>query len=160
MKNLTFTLFILLFLVLGCNLGNITKRNFTDFDPYKASLSELLQSEMSRAGIKFKLQGTKDTTADFRDVKEAKAFTYNQEGAGVIVPIDGALINFNTSAAAHEQLRKSADGVKATIKTEGKNLSFTAENGKVLGWTKGSLVCLVKSNLAKPAENFKETAPF
>ncbi len=160
MKNLTSALFILLLFALGCNLGNITKRSFTDFDPYKGSLSELLQSEMSRAGIKFKLQGTRDTTADFRDVKEAKAFTYIQEGAGVSVPIDGALINFNTSAAAHEQLRKSADGVKATIKTEGKNLSFTAENGKVLGWTKGSLVCLVKSNLAKPTENFKETAPF
>jgi glutamine phosphoribosylpyrophosphate amidotransferase len=160
MKNLSFTLILLLIFALGCNLGNITKRNFTDFDPYKGSLSELLPAEMNRAGIKFKSQGTRDTTADFTNVKEAKAFTYNQEGAGVIIPVDGALINFNNSAAAHEQLRKSADGVKGTIKTEGKNLSFTAENGKVLGWTKGSLVCLVKSNLAKPVENFKETVPF
>ena len=160
MKNLTFTLFILLIFALGCNLGNITKRNFTNFDPYKGNLSELLQSEMSRAGIKFKSEGTRDTTADFRDVKEAKAFTYLQEAVGVSIQVDGALINFNSSAAAHEQLRKSAEGVKGTIKTEGKNLSFTAENGKIVGWTNGSLVCLVKSDFAKPLENFKEIAPF
>lgn len=160
MKNLSLTIFILLLFALGCNLGNITKRNFTNFDPYKGSLSELLSPDMNRAGIKFKLQGTRDTTADFTDVKEAKAFTYQQEAAGVMVPVDGALVNFNSTATAQENLRKTAERVNGTIKTEGKKTSFIADNGKTVGWTNGSLMCLAKANLAKPLENFREAAPF
>jgi len=51
--------------------------------------------------------------------------------------------------------------VKTTVKTESKGSSFAAENGKIVGWTNGSLMCLVKSSAGtKPAGNFKEAVPF
>ncbi len=161
MKDLSLNLLILLIFVMGCGMGNIAKRSSTNFDPYNGSLSELLQSEISGSLVKFKLKGTRDTLADHKDAKEAKAFSYIQEGAGVGIQLDGALINYNSSATANEKLREVAAEVKTTVKTESKGASFTAENGKIVGWTNGSLMCLVKSSAGtKPAGNFKEAAPF
>ncbi len=151
----------MLILVMGCGIGNIVKRNSTNFDPYNGSLSELLQPELSGSLVKFKLNGTRDTLANYTNAKEAKAFTYMQDAAGVGVQLDGALINYNSSATANEELRKVADELKTTVKTESKGTSFTAENGKTVGWTNGSLMCLVKSSAGtKPAGNFKDAAPF
>ena len=106
MKTLLPVLLILLILVMGCGIGNIAKRSVTNFDPYNGGLSELLQSELSGSGVKFKLNGTRDTLADHKNAKEAKAFTYIQDGLGVGIQLDGALINYNSSATANEELKK------------------------------------------------------
>lgn len=163
MKNLVPCLLIVLLFVLGC--GTFTKnfkRSSGNYDPYTGSLSELLPSEISSLRVTFKSQGTRDTTADYKGAaKEAKAFTYMQEAAGIGVQVDGALVNFNSAATAKEQLQKVADEVKGTITNKDKGLRFTAENGKIVGWTNGSLMCLVKSSAGtKPAENFEEAVPF
>jgi hypothetical protein len=161
MKTLTPILFILLVLVLGCGMGNVLKRSSTNFDPYTGSLNDLLSPEMSGTLVKFKLSGTRDTLGDYKDAKEAKAFTYMQEGGGIGVQLDGALVNFNSSAAANADLSKTAAEINTTIEKNSNGLSLTAENGKVIGWTHGSIMCLVKSGAGtKPASNFKEAAPF
>ena len=163
MKNLIICLSILLLFVLGC--GTFTKnfkRSSGNFDPYTGSLSELLQPEFSSLRSEFKSQGIRDTTADYKgEAKEAKAFTYTQEAAGIGVQVDGALVNFNSAATAKEQLQKLASEVKGTISNKDKGLKFTAENGKIVGWTNGSLMCVVKSGAGtKPAANFEEAVPF
>lgn len=163
MKNLSICLLILLLFVLGCGtfVKNF-KRSSSNFDPYSGSLSELLQSEFSSLRVKFKSEGTRDTTADYKgEAKESKAFTYIQEAAGVGVQVDGVLVNFNSAAIAKEQLQKVAGEVKGAIANKDKGLRFTAENGKIVGWTNGSLMCLVKSSAGtKPAANFEEAVPF
>ena len=163
MKNLIPGLLILLLCVLGCGtfVKNF-KRSSSNFDPYNGSLSELLQPEFSSLRVKFKSQGMRDTTADYKgEAKEAKGFTYIQEAAGVGVQVDGALVNFNSAATAKEQLQKLANELKGTITNKDKGLRFTAENGKIVGWTNGSLMCLVKSSAGtKPAANFEEAVPF
>ncbi len=163
MKNLIPCLLILLLFALGCGtfVKNF-KRSSTNYDPYGGSLSELLPPEISSLRVKFKSQGTRDTTADYKGAaKEAKGFTYIQEAAGIGVQVDGALVNFNSAAIAKEQLRKTASEVKGAITNKDKGLRFTAENGKIVGWTNGSLMCLVQSSTGtKPASNFEEAVPF
>lgn len=71
--------------------------------------------------------------------------------------VDGVLVNFNSAATAKEQLQEVAGEMKGTITNKDKGLRFTAENGKIVGWTNGSLMCLVKSSAGtKPAANFEE----
>lgn len=161
MKALTPILLIWLVLVMGCGLGNILKRNTTSFDPYTGGLNELLPSEMSITILKFKLTGTRDTHSNYPDAKEAKGFTYMQEAGGIGVQLDGALVNFNSSAEANAQLSKIAAELNATVEKNSRGLNFTAEDRKTIGWTHGSIMCLVISSAGtKPASNFKEAAPF
>jgi len=158
MKTIIPVALIWLLLVLGC--GNIVKRNFASFDPYKGGLSELLQSEISGGLAKFKLSGTRDSLANFAGATEAKGFTYIQEGAGVSVPIDGALVNYPSAATANEELKKIAADYKTTVAAKSKGTRFSANDGKVVGWTNGSLLCFLKSGFAKPAGNLEDAAPF
>lgn len=162
MKTLIPCFSILLMFVLGCGVFSKNfKRSSTNFDPYSGSLSELLQSEMSTALVKFKSQGTRDTLADYKGAaKEAKAFTYVQDGAGVGVQVDGALVNYNSAAIATAELGKIAAELKTTLTKKDKGSRFTANNGAIVGWTNGSLMCVVKSGFAKPASNFEEAAAF
>lgn len=163
MKNLAPCLMIILLFALGC--GTFTKnfkRNSSSFESYSGSLSDLLEPEFSSLRVKFKAKGTRNTTEDYKGAaKEGKAFTYIQEAAGIGVQVDGALINFNSAAIAKEHLQKTAGEVKGTITNKDKGLRFTAENGKIVGWTNGSLMCIVQSSAGtKPAENFEEAVPF
>lgn len=163
MKNLPVIGLLFLLLVLGCGgMKNITSRSFTNFDPYEGGLSELLKPEISGSLIKFKLTGSRDMVAQFSGAREAKGFTYNQEATGVaaIVPVDGALVNYPSAALAQAELSKIAAGLKAPLEKKNKGQRFTANNGATVGWTNGSLLCIVKSGFAKPAGNFEESAPF
>ncbi|CAN5852176.1 hypothetical protein BH20ACI4_BH20ACI4_15690 [soil metagenome] len=83
-----------------------------------------------------------------------------QDGAGVQVQVDGVLINYPTAAEAETTLSKLAGEYNATLTDRGKGKKFTADKGSVVGWSNGTIVCLVKSNFAKPAGNFEEAAPF
>src|SRR5215210_305474 len=89
MKNLFPSLLVLLLVVLGCGtFSKNFKRSSTNFDPYGGSLSELLPPEFSSLRVKFKSGDTRDTTAEYKgQAKEAKAFTYIQEAAGVGVQV-------------------------------------------------------------------------
>ncbi len=163
MKNKTslIAFALLLMFVLGCGMmKNVAKRSSTNFDPYSGGLSELLQPEISGGLVKFKLDGTRDTRDNYKSAKEAKGFTYIQEGAGVGVQVDGALVNFASSATATDELGKIAAQLKTTLAKKDKGSRFTANNGAIVGWTNGSLMCVVKSGFAKPAGNFEEAAPF
>ena len=91
---------------------------------------------------------------------EAKGFSYTQEGAGVSVPVDGVLVNFPLSQQAEKRLREVAAEVSATVIDKGKWKKFSTKDGGTIGWTNGSVMCLVKSSFAKPAGNFEEAAPF
>lgn len=91
---------------------------------------------------------------------EAKAFTYTQEAAGVSVQVDGVLVNFPSSQQAEKGLREAAGEVSASVVNKGKWQRFSTKDGGTVGWTNGSVMCLVKSQFAKPAGNFEEAAPF
>lgn len=161
MKSLMFVALIILPLVLGCGImKNAVQRNSTDFNPYKGSLTDLLKPEIPGSLVKFKSKGSRDAAADYPGSTEAKGFTYMQEGAGVEVQVDGALVNYPTAATAEKKLTEIAGENQGTITTRGKGKKFTTQNGKLVGWTNGSIMCLVASDFAKPAGNFEEVAPF
>jgi hypothetical protein len=163
MKKLIPVALVFLMFILGCSVfKNIASRNFTDFDPYKGGLSELLKPEISGSLVTFKLTGSRDTVAQFAGALEAKGFTYNQEAKGVaaIVPVDGALVNYPSATIAQTELTKLAASLNAPLSKKNKGQRFAAKDGAFVGWTNGSLMCIVKSSFAKPAGNFEEAAPF
>ena len=161
MKSLVSVALIFLLLVLGCGrLKDNISRNSSSFDPYKGSLSDLLRPEISSLSLKFKLVGTRDLLSQHPGASEAKGFSYTQEGAGVSVPVDGVLVNFPLSQQAEKRLREVAAEVSATVIDKGKWKKFSTKDGGTIGWTNGSVMCLVKSSFAKPAGNFEEAAPF
>lgn len=161
MKSALSAVLIILPIVLGCGMiKNSVQRSSTDFNPYKGSLTDLLKPEISGSLVKFKSKGSRDIAGDYPGSTEAKGFTYMQEGAGVEVPVDGALVNYPTAAEAEKELTKIAGENDGTITTRGKGKKFTAKKGSLVGWTNGSIMCIVASSFAKPAGNFEETAPF
>jgi hypothetical protein len=161
MKSAVLAILMILPLVLGCGaMKNAVRRSSTDFNPYKGSLTDLLKPEISGSLVKFKSKGSRDVSADYPGSIEAKGFTYMQEGAGVEVQVDGALVNFPTAAAAETRLAEIADENQGTVETKGKGKKFTAKKGSLVGWTNGSIMCIVASNFARPAGNFEEAAPF
>lgn len=161
MKSIIPVALIFLLFVLGCGrLKDNISRNSSSFNPYKGSLSELLRPEISSLSIKFKLVGTRDTLSQHTGAIEAKAFTYTQEAAGVGVQVDGVLVNFPSAEQAQTKLRSVASEVGANVVSKGKGQRFSTKDGGTVGWTNGSVMCLVKSQFAKPAGNFEEAAPF
>lgn len=161
MKSIIPVTLIFLLLVLGCGrLKDNISRNSSSFNPYKGSLSELLREEISSLSIKFKLVGTRDMLSQHPGATEAKAFTYNQEAAGVSVQVDGVLVNFPSSQQAEAKLRAVAAEVGSNVVSKGKWQRFSTKDGGTVGWTNGSVMCLVKSQFGKPAGNFEEAAPF
>lgn len=161
MKSLVPVALIFLVLVVGCGrLKDNISRNSSSFDPYKGSLSELLRPEISSLSIKFKLVGTRDLLSQHPGASEAKGFSYTQEAAGVSVQVDGVLVNFTSSQQAEAKLRAVAAEVNASVVSKGKWQRFNTKDGGTVGWTNGSVMCLVKSGFAKPASNFEEAAPF
>lgn len=161
MKSIIPVALIFLLLALGCGrLKDNISRNSSSFDPYKGSLSELLRPEISSLAVKFKLIGTRDMLSQHPGAKEAKAFTYTQEAAGVSVQVDGVLVNFSSAEQAQTKLRAVATEVGANVVSKGKGQRFSTKDGGTVGWTNGSVMCLVKSQFAKPAGNFEEAAPF
>lgn len=135
-----------------------TKKSTTSFNPYKAGLNELLKSEMSTGLIKFKLEATRDVAGSYQGATEAKGFTYMQEGAGVLVKVDGALANYPSASQASAKLADLAKKITLTNKSGGQRLA--SPDGKTIAWTNGSLLCVVTSGFAKPATNFETAAPF
>ena len=161
MKSIISVTLIFLLLVLGCGrLKDNISRNSSSFNPYKGSLSELLRPEISSLSIKFKLIGTRDLLSQHPGAAEAKGFSYTQEAAGVSVQVDGVLVNFTSSQQAEAKLRAVASEIGANIVSKGKGQRFSTKDGGTVGWTNGSVMCLVKSQFAKPAGNFEEAAPF
>lgn len=161
MKSLVPVALIFLVLVVGCGqLKNRISRSSSSFDPYQGNLSDLLKPEFSGSLVKFKINGTLDRISEHPGAKEAKGFTYLQEAAGVSVQIDGLLVNYPSSQQAETRLRTVAAEIGATVVKKGKWQRFNTKDGGTVGWTNGSVMCLVKSAFAKPAGNFEEAAPF
>lgn len=161
MKSIIPVTLIFLLLVLGCGrFKDNMSRNSSSFAPYKGSLSELLRPELSSLSVNFKMVGTRDALSEHPGASEAKGFSYTQEGAGVSVQVDGVLVNFTSSQDAEKRLRDVAVEVGASVVSKGKWQRFSTKDGGTVGWTNGSIMCLVKSQFAKPAGNFEEAAPF
>lgn len=157
-KSLFPVALIFLMLVVGCgNFKNLSQKSAAK-NPYQGKLSELLPEELGSTFIKFKLVGVvaNDT---FPGSTEAKGFTYTQQGAGVEIKVDGALANYPTAAQANTKLAEFAASNSATLSKKGDGQRFTASDGTV-GWTNGSLLCLVKAGVAKAATNFEDAALF
>lgn len=161
MKQIIPVALIFLLFVMGCGqLSNRMSRSSSSFDPYKGSLTNLLQQEFSGTVVKFKLNRTANANSEHQGATEAKRFTYIQEGAGVGIQVDGVLVNYPSSQQAETRLRAVATEIGATVVNKGKWKRFTTKDGGTVGWTNGSVMCLVKSSFAKPAGNFEEYAPF
>jgi len=161
MKSIIPVALIFLLLVLGCGrLKDNISRSSSSFEQYKGSLSELLKPEISSLSVKFKLVGTRNAISEHSGAIEAKAFTYTQEAAGVSVQVDGVLVNYPSSQQAEKRLSEIASDIGASLVSKGKWKRFSTKDGGTVGWTNGSVMCLVKSKFAKPAGNFEEAAPF
>jgi len=160
-KSLIPVALVFLMLVLGCGqMKNITERNFSDFNPYKGSVSDLLKPELSGSLVTFKFIGSRDITADYKGAVEAKGFTYMQESGGIGAQVEGALVNFSSVADAEAYLAEISAENKGTLSKKGQGKRFTAKEGSIVGWTNGSILCVVTSSFAKPAGNFENAAPF
>lgn len=158
MKSIIPVALIFLMLVVGCgNFKNLSQKSVQK-NPYQGKLADLLPEEVASTFIKFKLVGVvvNDTLPDST---EAKGFTYMQQGAGVEIKVDGALGNYPSAAQANTKLAEFAKSNGATLSKKGDGQRFTASDGTV-GWTNGSLLCLVKAGVAKAATNFEEAALF
>jgi hypothetical protein len=83
-------------------------------------VAALLPPSLSTGAITFSLQ-TKDDRMDYwksYGATDATGFTYNQTGAGVTVPLYGALVNFPSAAAAAAALSRAAQGARRYGGTE------------------------------------------
>ena len=117
---------------------------------------------MSTGSIKFKLSAKSDRMDYWRQfgATAATGFTYQQTAAGVTVPIQGALVNFPSSSEAVAALQRVATSENATVEAKKNGKRFTANGGKFVAWTNGSLMCAVNAEFERPAQNFEEAAPF
>lgn len=159
MRSLISVTVVFLLLVLGCKgLGG--KGSSASFDPYKGKLSELLQKEISSSGLKFKLAGVEDVLSEYPGATEAKVFTYMQEGAGVQIKVDGAIANYPSAAQATDRLAQLAKQLNLSPVKKGNGQRAASSKGELVVWTNGSLICLAKSDFAKPAGNFEEAVSF
>ena len=77
-------------------LDNVMKRSAGNYDPYKGALSALFSDDLSSGLIKFHLVAKRTSTTEWKadGGTEAIAFTYNQNAAGLVVKVDGVLVNF------------------------------------------------------------------
>jgi hypothetical protein len=143
-------------------LNNIIKRSSGNYDPYKGALAAVLPEDLSSGLIKFHLAAKRDATSQWKEdgATEAIGFTYNQTAAGLVIKIDGALVNFPSSQQAQAVLKRFASEKKANTSAKGNGLRFSTKEGETVGWTNGSLLCMAMSGFAKPAGNFEEAAPF
>ena len=116
----------------------------------------------SAGGITFNLQSTDDRMDYWKGygATAATGFTYNQTGAGVTVPVYGALVNFPSSTAATAALQRVATQEGGTVEPKKSGQRVTAQQGKVVAWTNGSLLCYVQADFERPAQNFEQAAPF
>lgn len=142
------------------------KRKTGDFDPYKGALVSLLpaefsNTELSSLGIKFKQTSTSVRTLSWKrqGASEAVRFSYNLVSI-VIVKIEGELVNFETSSHAVAALKAMAAEKGGTIAPKGDGQRFSAQNGQIIGWTNGSLMCVVIGGTDPAAGNFEKAAPF
>ena len=138
-----------------------TKLSAREFDPYKGSVETLLPAEFSGPVVKFKRTAMRDKTASWKEhgAVEAVSFSYNAI-AIVIVKIDGEVVNFATPTDAAFALTVIADQNGATVVPKGNGQRFTARNGQIVGWTNGSLMCVVTGGTDPAAGNFEKAAPF
>ena len=157
-KSVTPVALIFLMLVVGCgNFKNLSKKSVQK-NPYQGKLTDLLPEEVASTFLKFKLVGIVANNT-LPGSSEAKAFTYLQQGAGVEIKVDGALGNYPTAAQANTKLAEVAESVGATLTKKGDGQRFTGSDGTI-GWTNGSLLCLVKAGVAKAGTNFEDAALF
>jgi hypothetical protein len=138
-----------------------TKRSAREFDPYKGSLAALLPAEFSDSLIKFKRTAISDKTSTWKEegAVEAVSFSYDLVSI-VIVKLEGQLLNFASSADAVGALKAIAEKNGATVTPKGDGRRFSARNGKLVGWTNGSLMCVVMGGTDPAAGNFEKAAPF
>lgn len=132
-----------------------------EFDPYHGSLTTLLPAEFSDSVLKFKRTATTDKTSSWTEHGATEAVSFNYDLiAIVIVKIEGGLVNFRTSADAVAALEVTAAGHGATVAPKGNGQRFSAQNGQIIGWTNGSVLCLVAGGTGPAAGNFEKGAPF
>jgi hypothetical protein len=137
------------------------ERSAREFNPYKGSLAALLPAEFSDSLIKFKRTAISDKTSTWKEegAVEAVSFSYDLVSI-VIVKLEGQLLNFATSADAAGALKAIAEKNGATVTPKGDGRRFSARNGKLVGWTNGSLMCVVMGGTDPAAGNFEKAAPF
>lgn len=151
---------LVMFFAMAFSCRDGIRKGTTDFTPYKGKLNELLKTELSSGLIKFKLVATTDVAGSYTGATEAKGFTYMQEGGGVSVKVDGALVNYPSASQADTRLAEFARKSNGTLEKKNGGQRLTTPDGKTVAWTNGSLLCIVTSGFAKPATNFESSAPF
>jgi hypothetical protein len=141
--------------------SNEKERSAREFNSYKGSLAALLPAEFSDSLIKFKRTAISDKTSTWKEegAVEAVSFSYDLVSI-VIVKLEGQLLNFASSADAASALKAIAEKNGATVTPKGDGRRFSARNGKLVGWTNGSLMCVVMGGTDPAAGNFEKAAPF
>lgn len=144
--------------------SNGGKRNSQNYNPYRGAVAALLPKEMSDSFSTYKVSGTSDRTSQWKSdgATDAVGFSYMQtlKTMNVGVKIDGVLMNFPSSAEAVAALKKTATEENGTVSAKAQGQRFTAEGGQMIGWTNGSLLCVVKGSTGPAAGNFEKVAPF
>ncbi|MEN3369585.1 MAG: hypothetical protein V7609_1728 [Verrucomicrobiota bacterium] len=145
-------------------LSNALKRSSGNYDPYKGALTALLPEDLSRGGMKILLVTKKDSMDTYwkdAGATEVMGFTYNQNKKEWDVEAIGVLANFPSWEQAQAALKRYASEKKATPTSKEKGLRVSLMNDQIIGWTNGSLLCVVGSGwFPGPAKIFEGAAPF
>lgn len=167
LKSAVFIVFVILPLVSGCETLKTFKGTFTGdvyekYDPYTGALSELFRNEVKNGQSEtFKYLDSSDATSKNPKSNEARRFTYRHEiDDQPAVTINGVIINFPTRELAESELGDLASEIQVPVTRSVNGKMFKSKDGKIIGWTQGSIACLAQSDSAYTTESFVFSAPF
>jgi len=133
-----------------------------DYNPYKASLKELLPNAPSVGLIKFKLDTSQSDDLD--GAQEAIKANYTMQAGSLSVPVVLQVGNYASAQEAEARMQAFADkhGLTLESKTKGGTVGkrVTWGDGKTIMWSHGSLQCLATSSFPKTTSNLEEALPF
>lgn len=167
LKSLVAIVFIILPLILGCETLRTVKRGFTGdysekFNPYTGALLSLLENEIKNGQTEtFKHQESSDATPQNPKSKEARRFTYLHQIEGKQTnKVSGVIANFPTAELAEAELSKLATEMKVPITRRVNGKKIISKDGKFIGWTNGTIACVIQSDSPESVDTFAHTAPF
>ncbi|MEK7722975.1 MAG: hypothetical protein AAB336_01375 [Acidobacteriota bacterium] len=167
LRSAVIIVFIILPFILGCETLRTVKRGLTSdylekFNPYTGNLLSLLENEIKNGQAEtFKHQDSSDATSQNPKSKEARKFTYLHQIEGKQTnKVSGVIGNFPNVEAAESKLSELASEMQVPITRRVKGKMIISKDGKFIGWTNGTILCVIQSDSAYSVDAFAHTAPF
>jgi hypothetical protein len=164
MKSLS-SLAPILLLIFACRICNLSGNTVVpeDLNPYKGAVRNLPPKELSLGLIKFKLDTSEST--QFKGATEAVQANYTMQAGTISVSVQLIVANFSSAQDVRPLMQVAANEKHGVLEPKTKSGTtvgqrFTDEDGKVIIWSNGSLICIARSDFPKTTSNFEEALPF